>query len=192
MLSPCKIHLCNCLPRVLYPKNKKEKLVNASLFYGKKMKIALPASTDICLTGGKLYPSEIRLASFLINNLKEGDHFLDVGAHYGYFTLIASELVGGKGLVYSFEPSIKNFDILSKNANRLTNTILQNQTLSDNNRSIAFFEFSNLQSEFNSSFIQQFEKEKWFQDTPPSKIEVDATTIDALVSQHRPPQYHQN
>src|SRR5690606_34675852 len=46
---------------------------------------------------------------------------------------------------------------------------------------ITFYEFANLQSEYNSSDISQFEKETWFKRTPPSKIEVEAVSIDSIM-----------
>lgn len=39
--------------------------------------------------------------------LKPGDTFLDVGANIGYFSLLASQLVGDAGTVVSFEPSAR-------------------------------------------------------------------------------------
>lgn len=39
--------------------------------------------------------------------LKPGDVFLDVGANIGYFSLLASRLVGDSGRVFSFEPSAR-------------------------------------------------------------------------------------
>src|SRR5579863_7387210 len=41
----------------------------------------------------------------LTKELKEGDVFVDVGANIGFFTLLASKLVGEKGRVYAFEPN---------------------------------------------------------------------------------------
>jgi len=49
------------------------------------------------------------------NNLKPGSIFIDIGAHIGYFTLLAAKLVGSKGRVYAFEPEPKNHELLSKN-----------------------------------------------------------------------------
>ena len=45
--------------------------------------------------------SETRLVQAF---LRPGMTFLDVGAHIGYYTLIASRLVGDAGRVHSFEP----------------------------------------------------------------------------------------
>ena len=39
-----------------------------------------------------------------VENIQEGDHVLDVGANLGYYTCIASRLVGEHGKVFAFEP----------------------------------------------------------------------------------------
>lgn len=41
--------------------------------------------------------------------LKPGETFIDVGAHVGYYSLMASRLVGTEGQVVSFEPNQENF-----------------------------------------------------------------------------------
>ena len=47
--------------------------------------------------------------------LHPGDVCVDVGAHLGYYTLLASQLVGGRGHVYAFEPSLGIFRRLQAN-----------------------------------------------------------------------------
>lgn len=47
--------------------------------------------------------------------LKEGQVFVDVGAHIGYYTILAAKIVGEKGAVYSFEPEPDNFKVLNRN-----------------------------------------------------------------------------
>jgi FkbM family methyltransferase len=44
----------------------------------------------------------------------KGDVVLDCGAYEGHFSIIASRLVGNKGLVYSFEPQDEMADTMSK------------------------------------------------------------------------------
>lgn len=60
----------------IYPFTHKEILKKCKLFNGREINVFLPASTDIFLTGGKSHTSEIRLARFLIHQLKEGGYFL--------------------------------------------------------------------------------------------------------------------
>lgn len=43
-----------------------------------------------------------------------GDIVLDVGAHAGFFTGIASMLVGGHGEVWAFEPEPDNYALLKE------------------------------------------------------------------------------
>ncbi len=50
--------------------------------------------------------------------LSPGDVCVDVGGHIGYYTLLASRLVGPGGHVYAFEPSPVNYHALSSNLER--------------------------------------------------------------------------
>ncbi len=68
---------------------------------------------------------EYKEIGFLKKNLKKGDVFVDVGANIGLFTLIASRLVGKKGLVISFEPTMKTYEKLIENI-RINNKVAKN------------------------------------------------------------------
>ncbi|MEP7344883.1 MAG: FkbM family methyltransferase [Gemmatimonadaceae bacterium] len=59
---------------------------------------------------GQLYESET--SNFLGTILQPGDTFIDIGAHVGYFSMLASALVGEQGRIYAFEPERSNFDHL--------------------------------------------------------------------------------
>lgn len=168
--------------KFIYPKDRIERRVSATLFYGKEMKIALPAATDIYLTGGKSHDSEIRLARFLIKNLSAGKHFLDIGAHYGYFSMIAAEIVGTGGKVFSFEPTTKTYELLQENAHEIPCMTIFRKAVSDTGETLVFHEFPNKYSEYNSVDVSQFENEKWYQESQPQKVEVPATTIDGITS----------
>ena len=47
--------------------------------------------------------------------LEPGDVCLDIGAHVGYYTVLAARLVGSEGHVYAFEPSPTNYKRLLAN-----------------------------------------------------------------------------
>ena len=51
----------------------------------------------------------------ILESLKPGMTFLDVGANIGYFTLLAADKVGETGKVFAFEPEETNFKLLQKN-----------------------------------------------------------------------------
>lgn len=67
-----------------------------------------------------------RVLKYLNKYLKRGFAFIDIGANIGYFTLIASQLVGDEGLVVAVEPSCRALSELSSNIqiNQLKNVII--------------------------------------------------------------------
>jgi FkbM family methyltransferase len=58
---------------------------------------------------GSYEPAQTKLFSELV---RPGDVVYDVGAHFGYYTLLASKLVGPAGRVLAFEPSPGNLAYL--------------------------------------------------------------------------------
>jgi FkbM family methyltransferase len=80
-----------------------------------------------CLfVGGTIEPNEFM---FLAQILKEGMHFVDVGASVGLYSLFAAKRVGPRGRVSAFEPSSREFS-------RLTDHLRLNKT--DNVRAFYF------------------------------------------------------
>ena len=51
--------------------------------------------------------------SLLTSVLRDGDTFVDVGTHVGFFSSLAASLVGNDGRVVSFEPEARNFGQLT-------------------------------------------------------------------------------
>ena len=75
------------------------------------------------------------------NNIKPDDIVIDIGAHIGYYTLIAARLVGQKGKVYAFEPNPDTFQILKRNVkeNGYKNVVLINKAISDKDSEAKLF-----------------------------------------------------
>lgn len=184
-------YLYGILHRIfVYPISKKGMLVDTSTFFGTKMKVVLPAGMDLFLLGGKSHDSEIRLAKYILNTLKEGDTFLDVGAHYGYFSLLASSIVGQQGSVNSIEASKSTFSILSQNVDSQNNIAAFNIAISNRREQLDFYEFPLLYSEYNSLDADQYEKAKWAKNIKPNVIKIEAHTIDDFIkTQHIRPHF---
>lgn len=51
----------------------------------------------------------------ILDNLRPAMSFLDVGAHIGYYSLLAAKSVGVQGHVYAIEPADDNLDFLRRN-----------------------------------------------------------------------------
>lgn len=185
LMHPFKYFNAILFREIIYKRRKVEKEVSSKTFFDTKMNLLLPSSTDIYLTGGKSHDSEIRLAKFLINNLNNSDTFLDVGAHYGYFTLLGSKLIGNKGSVYSFEASPTTYKVLSKNSKNETNINCFNLAVSDEVSSLKFYEFPNLYSEYNTLEIDQFRNENWFSEYMPKEISIQSIILDDFLSEEK-------
>lgn len=83
------------------------------------------------LEGGQFFePSTTHL---LLKVLKPGDTFLDIGAHIGYFSMLAAAVVGPDGEVLAFEPSPDNFRQLVEHValNGFTNVLPFHLALGD-------------------------------------------------------------
>ncbi len=58
---------------------------------------------------------ESQETAYLIMTLLPGQTFVDIGAHVGYFSVLASKRVGPTGRVIAFEPEARNLDLLERN-----------------------------------------------------------------------------
>ncbi len=108
-----------------------------AIVQGNKMFLDPGDSLDLSLRGvyGELDTNIVK------NEIKSGDIVIDVGANIGYYTLIFAKLVGNTGKVIAFEPEPKNFELLKKNiaVNKLSNVILEQKIVSDNNKRTKLF-----------------------------------------------------
>jgi len=58
--------------------------------------------------------TEQPLLAWFRKNVRPGETWLDVGAHYGYTAIALAELVGSAGRVYAFEPSLTTAGYLNR------------------------------------------------------------------------------
>jgi len=73
---------------------------------------------------------------------KEGDIVIDVGAHIGKYTILASKMVGSTGKVIAIEAHPANYDILNKNIvlNKLSNVITLNYAVHSKEGMVKLYE----------------------------------------------------
>ena len=181
--APAKYLFALGFRELLYARNHRARPATVHTFFGLPMRVLLPAGTDLYLLGAKSHESETRLARVMLRHLKPHDTFVDVGGHFGYFSLLASRLVGPRGRVVAFEASRNTFAVLADNVHPQANITSFNKALSDQAETISFFEFPVLYNEFNSMNVDQFRHERWFAEYPPVKTEVPATTLDAALTE---------
>lgn len=84
-------------------------------------------------------PHERATRRILTLFLDTGGCFVDVGANVGYFTLLASRLVGASGSVRAFEPSPQALPSLYRNVRDLKNVKVQSIALGSKHGQVDFY-----------------------------------------------------
>ncbi len=113
--------------------------MDCSLFTGQPIRVVLPE-----IVGADLYRHsfiEPGLTRVLLDHLRPGMVFIDVGAHYGYHSLVASEAVGQQGRVVAFEPARHTFEILLHNVGHLANVRAHRVALHSTNGTVSLRDF---------------------------------------------------
>jgi FkbM family methyltransferase len=77
------------------------------------------------------------LTNLIKQHVRSGDVFIDIGSNIGYFSLLASSIVGPTGRVYAFEPTSYAFNkmLLNISLNSFTNIFPSKLAISDTARS---------------------------------------------------------
>ena len=85
---------------------------------------------------------EIPMQEAIRMRVPSGNVFYDVGAHVGYYTLLAANLVGQEGKVYSFEPLARNVMYLNRHLqlNKISNVEIIEAAVSESSGNATFME----------------------------------------------------
>ena len=148
------------------------KFAEAEIFTGDKMNIVVPdnVSTSLYLNGC----FEASDTKAMIESLNEGDTFIDIGAHIGYYSIIAHRLVGNAGKVISFEPTPSTFSLLEKNLQGKKNVKAENLAVYSVPTNMQFNDYGLKYMVFNS-----FKKARLNDiDLVADQINVQTTTLD--------------
>jgi FkbM family methyltransferase len=182
---PLKTAYYYLFKKLFYQRTQQGKIIRTNTFFGDRMYIMLPASLDIFFFGLKSHASEIALSRYIVNNLREGDAFLDIGAHFGYYTLLAEKITGPSGKVISVEASPETFKVLRLNTNGISNIQASNLALSESqNGTVTFCVFPVYYSELNTLNPLQYSSSSWFGQVKSKMVEVATTTISSILDQH--------
>lgn len=162
-----------------YPLTKRGVYFITKTFFGRPFRTLLPSGTDIVLNGIKSHDSEIRLTKYFAANLNVGDIVIDVGAHYGYYSLLASELVGNKGKVYSIEASAFSYRDLSENVASYSNIKTFHAAAGDQNGTITFYEYPGPYAEYNTIVKGAYTDQPWYR-----RVKETINTVPVIVLDH--------
>lgn len=117
---------------------------------------------------------EVETTRLFESLLKPGIVVMDVGAHVGYFSLLAARKGGPNGKVYSFEPEPQNYELLLKNieVNGYTNIVATRKAVSNKVGSATLF-LTGLDNGRHSTYHHGLPEI--------GSVTVAATTIDAFL-----------
>ena len=120
-------------PLRLLPKNLVVLVLQGSL-RGKKWIVG--SSNHGCWLGSYEFDKQKRFAESLVR----GQVVYDVGAHVGFYTLLASSLIGKEGQVVAFEPYPRNLEFLHRHVqmNRCSNVKIVPVALADRTGTSSF------------------------------------------------------
>jgi FkbM family methyltransferase len=116
----------------------------------KPVQITLPTGIQMELDGRDFVTQtllmtemwEPEVTQWVTSSLKPGDVFVDVGAHVGYYTLLAGKLVGESGKVVAVEPNPATFARLERDIalNQFKNIVAQKVACTDQETTLKFFQ----------------------------------------------------
>ncbi len=150
----------------------------ARVFWGKRYLWGRPEhSTSMYLFGVLEHTAEVRLTRFMIRSLPVDAVFFDVGANFGFYSLLAAEILES-GRVCSFEPVPYVFESMARNARAAGKIQPVNCAVSDRVGVLAFDQAPESRHT-GSSFDEEGSREPGAPRFEFTKIQVKSTTIDA-------------
>jgi FkbM family methyltransferase len=149
-------------------------------FWNGSMALAFPEIVSECIFKARYY--EPGLTTMVIDHLPPGGVFIDVGAHFGYFSLLASALVGPGGQVHAFEPTPTTYAVLSANVRQCPNITPVNNAVYDVPTTLNLNDYGVQYSAYNSLFRPRLREDQQRRAIGTS-FAIEATTLDRYLSE---------
>lgn len=179
LIIPGKLLIARILMQVARLLNKTIQ-VKAPVFWGDEMVLVFPEGISGQLFQYGYLNHEEGLTAFMLRYLKPGMVFFDIGAHFGYYTLLGAELVGYNGQVHSFEPTPNTFQILLRNTTDKTNIKINNIAIWSNDAELLLKDFGLQLSGYNSLCAARLEESE-SKNIRPQQHRVQATSLDSYI-----------
>jgi FkbM family methyltransferase len=122
--------------------------VSAQTFFAQEMRVVLPEESACQIYYYGVIEEDV--TSFFLTHVTEGMTVIDVGAHSGYFTLLAATLVHPSGSVHAFEPARRTCALLRHNTRQHRNVTIRQQALWSSRTTMPFHEYGARHSTLNS------------------------------------------
>jgi FkbM family methyltransferase len=128
---------------------KLDRKMQAKTFWGEKMNVVFPEIVSCFIYRYGYFEED--LTKIMIEYLNHGDVFMDIGTHFGYYSMLGSHIVGKKGSVHAFEPTLSTYNIAKSNLKK-DNIFLNNKAVWSKSDEIIINDYGTQYSAFNSIF----------------------------------------
>lgn len=152
--------------------------VRARTFWGGTMHVILPERVSTSIHRYGFFEPD--LTRIVLECVRPGMVFYDIGAHFGYYSLLASELVGPAGHVCSFEPTSSTFEVLVANLASRGNATQVNRALWSEPKVLRFRDYGLRDAAFNSLGDERV-SDNMARSASAREYEVQTITIDEYV-----------
>ena len=146
--------------------------IEAKTFWRENMIVIIPEEVSLSIYRYGFFEED--LTKMVLEYLKPSMTFIDIGAHFGYFTLLGSYLVGREGQVHSFEPTPSTFNILKNNVSDKTNIFINNTALFSKSKVLSWKDYGIRYSAFNSMYKARLSEDIL------KKIKVEEYKVEAI------------
>lgn len=155
--------------------------IKTKTFWGENMNIVIPEIVSFHIYRYGFFEED--LTKMILEYLKPGMIFIDIGTHFGYFTLLGLFLVGSKGQVHSFEPTPSTFKILNSNVLNYKNVVLNNLAVISKKTTISINDYGVKYSAHNSICNARLSQDIILK-LKPKKYEIKTISIDEYVEKY--------
>lgn len=157
------------------------------LFWGQAMTVVYPEYVSSRIARYGYFETD--MTSMFIDVLQPGMRVYDVGSHFGYFSLLASEIVGESGHVFAFEPTTETFQVLKENAARTGNITCNNIAAFRETGEITFLDQGLDDSSLNFIVNDEAGIQAELRSDNANLIRVPAVRLDEFADQHGDPDF---
>jgi FkbM family methyltransferase len=126
--------------------------------------------------------TEPHVLKWIDERLRPGDTFFDIGAHYGWISLLACRRVGARGKVIAFEPSLPLVEFLNHNkrVNGFSQLQIVPKAVADSVEQKASFYLEDGGDSFLNSLVPGRYQNPANPSSNTTSIPIETTTLDAF------------
>jgi len=161
--------------------NNKTLTIYAVTFWNERMRVVIPEIVSISIYRYGYF--EEGLTRMVLEYLKPGMTFIDIGSHFGYFTLLSSYIVGETGKVHAFDPTKSTFEMLKLNTEGKKNVILNNLAVSSKKGRVSINDYGIRYSAWNSLHNARL-PERVMRKLKPLRYDVNTLSVDEYINEN--------